>query len=989
MVRTLVGVPRGLHYGAAFVASAALPALGLGGAQATMDMDREYWVRPGSPMYAYVANRVQDAKWPLTLRFVGDIFHKEIMNHGRLRDLGNSGMVWCDYAMERALDQRVIHVSQLGRLLQSKLERAGEQEVTLSLGPSPPSPVTLHLCTGIGPAPESSRRETELILDRASGAHFPGNQAAVIKDGKTFHIPIEQDGSICMEQLRTAIPGACGLRFRVGFDQWQAVESSGGRLSPPSWRGGVMVAIMAEGDGGVEPGDQDCGVGDERSVVDPPPMSTMYAFNHEAPLKQYLINKMCSAQRYYSMQDILQIIQDACLGERLADMRNSHMVLCSADLEHALDRKAFHTADCHDLVLCQVTPLRDQALRDKPVRAPGEGIRNRPDPPQRVLRRVSLELWDMVYKSPWTARFTLRPLFAVVASHVREAITGETKLLYREVVQILADYLEKKRTDLYDHREPRVAIVKGDALGDAFEVDAFHHRQAETLLLTQLLPIKLLPAVPVDGQAGNQPLAGELIEPWFGFGDGDTDVADNWWTGKQWGMRDPDPTILVAPKEGAAARSLNLQSPTHRATVGEAWQEIVSSERIILDLNINAIGFLATDQGAYYQEVVPPIEDGQVFCVRQHLHNLLQPYLPSREISGMYRYDEINGALQEYLRAKCLWDERNPEVAVVNRDPIGAVIGMGAMLKGTDVIRAHLEPVNATGQGWRLLTEYWVATHPWGSTCPTPPPTGFTWQRIRGPMDFQRQIDAGKLVPTGNIWTIRLGPAMAWELPTRWGLCKARDSGLGPPEGRQQDHSGTGVPEDMLQPQEGREASVESDVSSGYDLPESDSDGRWVRFPGLGGQEDTGSDPQSLAGAFPAGESSRAGESDWADEEDPSAEAATVPSRSGRKCQMCNQESGGVTHCTICWKRKRSLEPAHPAAKRRKGVRGEELPGRDEGEQGACILCCAREANTGFVHGRTTHVFSCYFCARTHWKRSNRCPVCNRQIEKIVKVIAS
>ena len=141
MVRTLVGVPRGLHYGAAFVASGALPALGLGGAQATMDMDREYWVRPGSPMYAYVANRVQDAKWPLTLRFVGDIFHKEIMNHGRLRDLGNSGMVWCDYAMERALDQRVIHVSQLGRLLQSKLERAGEQEVTLSLGSSPPSPV--------------------------------------------------------------------------------------------------------------------------------------------------------------------------------------------------------------------------------------------------------------------------------------------------------------------------------------------------------------------------------------------------------------------------------------------------------------------------------------------------------------------------------------------------------------------------------------------------------------------------------------------------------------------------------------------------------------------------------------------------------------------------------------------------------------------------------------------------------------------------------
>ena len=42
-----------------------------------------------------------------------DIFYKEIINHGRLRDLGNSGMMWCGYAME------------LGRMLRSKLERVG------------------------------------------------------------------------------------------------------------------------------------------------------------------------------------------------------------------------------------------------------------------------------------------------------------------------------------------------------------------------------------------------------------------------------------------------------------------------------------------------------------------------------------------------------------------------------------------------------------------------------------------------------------------------------------------------------------------------------------------------------------------------------------------------------------------------------------------------------------------------------------------------
>ena len=45
---------------------------------------------------------------------VMDIFYKEIINHGRLRDLGNSGMMWCGYAME------------LGRMLRSKLERRSQ-----------------------------------------------------------------------------------------------------------------------------------------------------------------------------------------------------------------------------------------------------------------------------------------------------------------------------------------------------------------------------------------------------------------------------------------------------------------------------------------------------------------------------------------------------------------------------------------------------------------------------------------------------------------------------------------------------------------------------------------------------------------------------------------------------------------------------------------------------------------------------------------------
>ena len=53
------------------------------------------------------------------------------------------------------------------------------------------------------------------------------------------------------------------------------------------------------------------------------------------------------------------------LEEGLFDYANPSILLCSKDLEEALNMKAFHMTETRDLVLSHITKISDQGLRDK------------------------------------------------------------------------------------------------------------------------------------------------------------------------------------------------------------------------------------------------------------------------------------------------------------------------------------------------------------------------------------------------------------------------------------------------------------------------------------------------------------------------------------------------------------------------------------------------------------------------------------------------
>ena len=80
------------------------------------------------------------------------------------------------------------------------------------------------------------------------------------------------------------------------------------------------------------------------------------------------------------------------------------------------------------------------------------------------------------------AKFRLKPLFLKVAQMVEGVTKTKTIFTYEEVTLILSKYILSKKETLFDQRNIKLAIVKGDPLGEAFGVDAFHRCQVNALL---------------------------------------------------------------------------------------------------------------------------------------------------------------------------------------------------------------------------------------------------------------------------------------------------------------------------------------------------------------------------------------------------------------------------------------------------------------------------------------------------------------------------
>ena len=90
-------------------------------------------------------------------------------------------------------------------------------------------------------------------------------------------------------------------------------------------------------------------------------------------------------------------------------------------------------------------------------------------------------------------RFHLRPKFLKLIQSMSGVGQGRTIFGFREVTELLSEYIRIKRHSIFDIRNIKIALIHNDPLGEAFNVQAFHRGQVENLLRSQLFPVTIIP----------------------------------------------------------------------------------------------------------------------------------------------------------------------------------------------------------------------------------------------------------------------------------------------------------------------------------------------------------------------------------------------------------------------------------------------------------------------------------------------------------------
>lgn len=63
------------------------------------------------------------------------------------------------------------------------------------------------------------------------------------------------------------------------------------------------------------------------------------------------------------------------------------------------------------------------------------------------------------------------------------------------------------------------------------------------------------------------------------------------------------------------------------------------------------------------------------------------------------------------------------------------------------------------------------------------------------------------------------------------------------------------------------------------------------------------------------------------------------------------------------------------------------LIGEFENTKNLCQICFIKPKNGIFNHGKTSHIYCCYTCAKHIWTKTNKCPICNIKVRYVTKSV--
>jgi hypothetical protein len=186
---------------------------------------------------------------------------------------------------------------------------------------------------------------------------------------------------------------------------------------------------------------------------------------------------------YFSLalvDQLLQSLRAIILEEGLYDSSNPSTVMCSAELELVLNRKALHVAEIWPLLMSHL-------IRSKLQPAPSAPRPTSSQPTPAPSSRTS----------------------SVVLKTTPGADQEQTYYLYSEVVKLVSEYIIA-HPRVVDPRHVQLAIVEDDPLGAALGVKAFHRWQVPSFIRNQLQSSCFRPgsAPPLPSTSSSSPTLG-------------------------------------------------------------------------------------------------------------------------------------------------------------------------------------------------------------------------------------------------------------------------------------------------------------------------------------------------------------------------------------------------------------------------------------------------------------------------------------------------
>jgi hypothetical protein len=207
-------------------------------------------------------------------------------------------------------------------------------------------------------------------------------------------------------------------------------------------------------------------------------LNSTYRFIEGSPLRPFILQKTKHCPDVFSLKELMYTLKNIIVQERLYDESNPAIILCSQEMETALDLFSLHCQQV-EAVLCRHLTLVQSHVNLIPPETPDEPSTSTVVCLQSVSRKRSLDEGRCSFHD---ILWTIHDNFHAVLSTLPEFDFQTKTYRYSDIANYTSQYILSKRKTFFDKRNISVAHLNGDPLSHVFKVSAFHHDQIHSLI---------------------------------------------------------------------------------------------------------------------------------------------------------------------------------------------------------------------------------------------------------------------------------------------------------------------------------------------------------------------------------------------------------------------------------------------------------------------------------------------------------------------------